>query len=954
MSLGIDLGTSNSALAWAGSVGSHAASRTTTPAGLQLLDIPQLVAPGQVDLRPLLPSSCYLPAANELADGAAGLPWTRTPPHVVGEAARGLGAARPERLVGSAKSWLSHDTVDRRAAILPWGAPNEVERISPVTAQAMVLDHLRAAWNHTIASGDSMLRLEHQEVVLCVPASFDETARELTVEAARTALKMDEQRLVLLEEPLAAMYAWLAARDERWSRRLKAGERVLVCDVGGGTTDLSLVAVCKAAGGGLELERTAVSDHLLLGGDNMDLALTRIAEERLAGSGGKHLEAAQWQELLNSCRLAKESLLRRDATNDATVSVRGRGRKLVGATRRTTLGRQEVRDLILDGFFPLVDPDQEPRRGGRVGLTEFGLPYATDPAITRHLAGFLRRHAEDGDPRDRAAGGVAMARPAAVLFNGGPFRITALRERILAALCRWFEPNCPGYKPRVLRGESPDLAVALGAAWFGQVRRGSGTRIRGGLARSYYAGVETSDVTGCSALCLVPHGLEEGAETEIDRDLHLRTNRAVSFGLFASSSRPMDRPGDLVDVSSQEFIPLPPLATVVKTGRKAARKQVPVYLQAKLTEVGTLEISLAERGGDRRWQLAFGVRHGNEAGAEAATEAEDQAPAAPGTGAPPALEAGDSHDPQALGLAADSIRAAFESSGPGGSKALASLMRQLEDDLGCKRDSWSLAAIRYLWDHVAAVAERRKVTRDHEARWLNLAGFCLRPGTGASADPQRIKDVWKVALDGISHPRHTPSRVEWQVLWRRLAGGLGSGQQEQLIAQVMGKLDGSKGPRLGGQEREEAWRLAASLEHVSTKRKRKLGNLLLDLLGGDDAPRVALWAVGRLGARAPIHAPANAALPADQAGQWLERLLDTPPPAPVDALAFCLVQLGRLTGDRARDVAEDLRRRAATVLRDLGASGLVVRHLEEITAYQANEQRILLADSLPPGLRLEA
>ncbi len=962
--VGLDLGTSNSVVAYA-ALGDaaekvKAEGSESRAAAVRVLEVPQLITPGEVAERQLLPSAIYHPDERELAPGDLALPWDRRPTAIAGEAARRLGLDRPDRLVSSAKSWLCHDAVDRRAKILPWGAGPDVPRISPVRAKATLIEHLRSAWDHGIAGRYARSKLAAQDVILCVPASFDETARELTVEAAQEALGLEVgSGLHLLEEPLAALYSWLGAREERWADRLAAGERVLVCDVGGGTTDFSIVKVVanEDAPSGLSLERTAVSDHLLLGGDNMDLALARLVEPRISGrdpDGDDDAEssftAKQWHELVQSCRIAKEALLA-GKRQEATVGVKGSGSKLIGGARSTRLTAEEVRAVVIDGFLPLCKASEKPKRR-RTGLAEFGLPFAADPAVTRHLVEFLRRHADADDDRDRAAGKERLLRPDAVLFNGGPFLTAALRTRVIDALVSWFKPRDKSYKPRVLRGERPELAVAVGAAYFGMIRRGGGPRIRSGLARSYYVAVGGPKAKGEaneSALCLVPQGLEEGDEVTVERELTALTNQPVSFGLYASTSRGGDVPGDVVDAGDEEFVPMAPLATVLRTGKKKRKESVPVALRARLTEVGTLEMWLASQVSDRRWRLEFGVRgaSGEESGG-GANGADGEGNGATDLGG---------IDPARIDAATRRIQGAFAASGFDAVKNLNTIMRQLEDDLGLPRDGWPKGVVRTLWDEsIAKISERRTVAREYESRWFNIAGFCLRPGVGAHLDEERVRTCWKVYLNGVTFQRNTPSRIEWLILWRRLSAGLSTGQQEEVMSRLFPQLTG-KGPRarLGGQELEEAWRLAASLENTAAARREKLGDRLIEMLFRDEAPRAALWALGRLGARQPVHAPQNATLHAQVATRWLEHLVV----APIDdrrrhELLFAIVQLARRTGDRGRDLPDGPREKALAFLRERDAPPGMLRHVEEVVAYEAAEQKVLLADSLPPGLQLKS
>lgn len=584
--VGIDLGTTNCAVA-------YVALEGEPPGAIHPFPIPQLVAQGELDARPTLPSFLLLPSPVEVAEEAMSLPWAKRPGFAVGEFARERGADLPHRLVSSAKSWLSHPGIDRKAAVLPWrGAASQAqepagEQVSPVAASARYLGHLRAAWD--AAHPDAPLA--EQEILLTVPASFDAVARELTVLAASEA---GLPSVTLLEEPQAAFYSWLAHSGEAWRNQLQPGDAVVVCDVGGGTTDFSIIAVADDGSGNLLLERVAVGDHLLVGGDNMDLALAHAAGQRMSGALGP------WQQraLVHACRRAKEQLLGDGAPEKVPVTVLGRGSKLIGGTLRTDLGRADVQQLLLDGFFPLVDAQARPQRRRVVGLQELGLPYAHDPAITRHLAEFVSRHGR---------------RPTAILFNGGVMKGDALRARVAEVVGGWFgQASMPA-----LAGTDLDLAVAHGAAYYGLVRHGRGIRIRGGIARSYYIGIEAAApaIPGFAppvkAMCVVPFGLEEGSAIDLPGEsLGLVVGETAEFRFFASSARPQDKPGAVVDPAEAELVELDPvLATLTAEGDgDGKRRAVPVTLEAKVTAVGTLELWCVAEAARGRWKLEYSVR----------------------------------------------------------------------------------------------------------------------------------------------------------------------------------------------------------------------------------------------------------------------------------------------------------------------------------------------------------
>ncbi|MCS7046186.1 MAG: Hsp70 family protein [Gemmataceae bacterium] len=584
--VGIDLGTTNCAVAY-----------YDTGAGqdppLQHFPVPQVVQPGTVEPRPLLPSFLYLPGPGEQPAGALDLPWAAKRDFCVGEFARSFGSQVPTRLVASAKSWLSHGGVDRRQPILPWKAADNARRVSPVEASSYYLKHLVDAWNHLLARDVAEHRLENQDIILTVPASFDAAGLE---------------KVTLLEEPQAAFYAWIDASRDRWREQVEVGDVVLVCDVGGGTTDFSLIAVSEE-NGQLVLTRVAVGDHILLGGDNMDLALAQLAAASFAAKNVK-LDAGQRHMLWHACRLAKETLFANDDLPSAPVTVLGRGSRVIGGTLKTDLTRADVEKTLIDGFFPPCPPDAVPQRQRHVGLQEIGLPYAADPAVTKHLAAFLQRHQEvlalkSGKRKKKTP------QPAAVLFNGGVFKAAPLRRRLLDVLGDWLNPKAG---IRELAGADLDRAVAAGAAYYGLVRRGKGIRIRGGTARAYYIGVETAlpAVPGAAAplkaLCVVPFGMEEGTETDVPgHEFGLVVGEPAVFRFLGSSSRRTDTVGLLLDEWLDDIDELPPLTTTLASPGNEGRT-VPVRLHSKVTEVGTLELWCLSRDGQERWKLEFNVR----------------------------------------------------------------------------------------------------------------------------------------------------------------------------------------------------------------------------------------------------------------------------------------------------------------------------------------------------------
>jgi hypothetical protein len=633
-SIGIDLGTTHCALAY---VDIEASDGETTSYGV--LDIPQLCAPGALEEPPLLPSFLYLPHPDELSAGDLTLPWSANQDYAAGEFARNRGATTPIRLVASAKSWLCHPGVDRRAAILPHDAPPEVARISPLEASTRYLSHLRNAWNHAFPDAP----FDEQDITVTIPASFDPAARELTAEAARAAgYGSVYANLTLLEEPQAALYNWIQTSAGAWRKAVRPGDIILVIDVGGGTSDFSLIAVLEREGN-LELHRVAVGDHILLGGDNMDLTLAHVIARKLAEKDTK-LEPWQMRALTYACRAAKEKLLSQPELETLPIVIPSRGSKLIGGSVRTELTWQEVSGTILEGFFPQVKSASKPASRARAGLTQLGLPYAQDAAITRHLAALLARQvgatADLADfqpaPRSNANANAnadtdadadfmentnapSFLHPTAVLFNGGVFKSDILIERSITTLNGWLsEEDAPA--ARILAGADLDLAVARGAAYYGYVRRGQGVRIRGGTARSYYIAIESAmpAIPGMAppmqALCVAPFGMEEGSEIELPpQEFGLIIGEPVFFRFFGSSVRRQDHIGTMLDQwGADELQELNEIQAVLPLEGRQPGEVVQVKLHAKVTEAGTLELSAVSTNNAQRWKVEFDVRGANQ------------------------------------------------------------------------------------------------------------------------------------------------------------------------------------------------------------------------------------------------------------------------------------------------------------------------------------------------------
>jgi len=956
--VGIDLGTSHTVVAYA----AHALAGASAEAGadaagsnaIALLPIDQLVAPGEVAAPALLPSVRYHPAPGELNAADLALPWpgvlegADTPPAVLGRYARDLGGQTPGRLVASAKSWLSHPGVDRTAAILPWGAADDVPKISPLRASASYLAHVRSAWNARFADDP----LEQQDIVLTVPASFDEGARALTLEASRLA---GLPRLTLLEEPQAAFHDWLYRERQQWQAALAQARLVLVCDVGGGTTDLTLIRVERNASDATAppvLTRIGVGDHLMLGGDNMDLALAHRVERELVGGDGK-LPAARFSQLVQRCRAAKELLLGADAPEHTSVTLLGAGARLVGGARSVTLARAEVEQLVVDGFVPQQAASERPRRRNS-GLVEFGLPYPADPAITRHLAAFLAHHASAA----RAALGSeadtsALHIPDTLLLNGGVFRAPALAGRLQAVLEQW-----RGAPVRVLHNADPDVAVARGAVAHALVRvarvpelaRGVG----GGAARSYFLLLDGLQEPGhrCRAICVLPRGTDTGVEVPLaGHSFALRLGQAVRFHLVASSAGTPWQAGDLIDLNAPlnagppggadhdppAFVRLPPIETVLPAPQGRRRADVAVQLSATMTEVGTLEMHCTSvQDPAQRWLLAFQLR---------------SSASAPGT--PDGADTSAAAHPRVAEAVAQIERIFGTPTDKPDAREVRQLRVTLERLLGA-RDTWSLPLLRALFDALWARARRRRRSAEHERVWLNLAGYCLRPGLGAPLDAWRIEQLWPLFAEGIQYTGESRNWSEWWTLWRRAAGGLSEAQQLQILEVLAGHLEDTdaakraKDPVQGSYD--DMVRLAAMLEQLPVAHRSDTGRWVLQRLQRPEENPQTWWALGRLGARVPLYGSAHTVVAPELAGEWLTALLALDWKA-VEPAAFAAAQIARMSGDRARDLPPQLREQVAQRLTSARAPASWAAMVRDAVQLDEADQRRSFGEALPPGLK---
>jgi molecular chaperone DnaK (HSP70) len=922
--IGIDLGTTNSVVAY---IDTEKVADANSP--IPVLPVPQLVAPGEVRTLPALPSFLYFPTEDELTAGGVVATWNEHPAMATGVLAREQGALVPSRQVSSAKSWLSYPGVHRRAKILPAQAEPLQPMISPVEASARYLMHLRDTWDGALGS-DAETRFEHQEIVLTVPGSFDEEARELTVEAARNARL---ENLTLLEEPLAAFYAWIAANPRALgeaSEHLRDGELILICDIGGGTTDFSLVRA-RLVNGELQFERTAIGEHLLLGGDNLDFALARHVEKKFKDI---KLTLRQRYALRRACCAAKERLLSDSSLERVLVTVLGSGSAVVREALSTDLTREEVLQILTAGFLPITAPDDMPAPGRSIGLRELGLPYASDPAITKHLAAFLTQAAV---AMNGSSANPRLVRPDVVLFNGGFCAPSVTRERIIEAISSWFGGAQSRWRPKLLNNEAPDTAVARGAAYYSRVRRGTGLRIRAGNARSYYIGLPSEH--GLQGICVLPAGIEEGTTLPLlSRDFSVLANRPVSFTLYSSRTRHAVH-AEVAALDEADVHRHPPLVTLLRYGKKMRDVYLTIGLRASFTEVGTLELWCESRDTPHRWRLQFELRD-----EEAQAQKLDTVKSQPVPKRASAITTSDA----TVESAAQLIGRVFGGSAEGSTLAPAALVSQMEAALGLKRDSWPISAIRRFSDVLIEFSAGSKKSPGHEMRWLNLSGFCLRPGFGVLGDDGRVNKLRTIASN-LAFVDDLQCQVSVPVLLRRIAGGINASEQQILYKKFTSHPDNKK-KRLNRQLEYERWRLLASLEQLLAGTRALLGNELLAKIKREPGDAIWLWSLGRLGARIPLYGPLHSVVAAEIAGEWLKTLLELSTFTAVTASAIVLI--ARRIDDRSREIDEPIRQQAISRLLALGSTQETIQLLSKYVPPERVDAVRSFGESLPPGLQL--
>ena len=920
--IGIDLGTTNSAVAFVD---------TQHPTlAVQLFSIPQLTQSGKVESLSTLPSFCYLISPQEWAKGSLKLPWKEENATFVGQFAKSHGARVPTRLVQSAKSWLSHVAANRRDKILPLEAADPSQRLSPVEASSKYLMHIRDAWNASMAKGNSELELEEQDIVLTVPASFDETARLLTIESARQAGFL---HLTLLEEPQAAFYSWISQHEKKWKEHFQANETILVCDVGGGTTDFSLIEI-QDKEGELVFQRMAVGNHLLLGGDNMDSALAHYVENKLREEHSTVLDT-QWLQLLAEARDAKEKLLSSEVKPGTlhSVALQGSGASVVKGSLGTSVSKEEVENLMLAGFFGDYTLEEALHLRKSRGMRSMGLPYEDEPSVTKHLAHFLKQ-----------AGWIDKGKKIDyVLYNGGTLKPVIFQHAIEQNLNSWFS----NAHVRRLSSISLDLAVARGAAYYGKVKRGYGTAIHGGLPRSYYLKIDVKDGSGClesQALTLLTRGTREGTIFQPEQVFSLRPNQPISFTLLTSHTRIDDQKGKLIRIDPDEMQALPPIQTILRFGKKkinaSEKDSIPVKLGIQLTEIGTLALWLESQVSEHEWNLEF------------------QVASATGHEAPATLNYRSSIKEETFEKGYfDEVKTWLKSCfQANASHKPGQIMEQLEKQIGKPRNAWGLPLLRELWEPLLEVASKRKISLAHEARWWNLAGFFLRPGFGFPLDDFRLKELWKIALSDMKAIKDVECFIQMCICFRRVAGGLNKGQQIQLASELIGSILDKKTGKVEVKRKADVYvyseklRALASLERLEVGYKTRLGDALVERLLHLSQAGYDYWALGRIGARHLVYGSAGQVIPKETCSKWIEKLLKLPcQDENRESLIFVFQQLARKTHQRELNLSEELIQK---ILQKYPDAGLEKWLLEEHVV-SSDEQEQIFGDQLPAGIFLD-
>ena len=908
--IGVDLGTTNIAVTY---VDTYDEERK-----IKLFKIPQFSAPGEVAESELLPSFCCFPDKKLLPDSMR-LPWKSEMEYAVGIFARDFGSAIPNRFVSSTKSWLCHAGVNRKGKLLPWGSDIESILKSPVEITSYFLEHIKRSWDNKFSKVKDLhgnpCVLSDQQIVITIPASFDETARELTVESAKSA---GYKNINLLEEPLAAFYCWLDYNSTEWTDIIKPREKTLIIDVGGGTCDFSMIEMSEEG----TLVRTAAGNHLLLGGDNIDIAVARIIEKKW----NTNLTQGEWLTLCQKTRDAKEKLLSTDL-DTVDVVLLSQGSSVVGNVKKYNLDRSILEDLIVNGFFPEVSTDtQAPQK--KSGIQTMGLPYVADPALTKYLLHFLK-YAEKVSINKDTNSNIGLLKPDKVLFNGGTMIPNIIRKQVMDVINEWFS----GSEETVeLTSRDLSLSVAYGASYYARTRRGEGVKVKSGTVLSYFLKVSGNTDKKDSFVCVMPRGVDENVDISTPRSFSLAANCKVQFPLYSTATRLGDAPGDVIN-NDEELSSVSNLMSVLRFG-KAEKKAIKAEIVSELTETGVLKIWLQSKESHHKWPLNFDIR------LLSADDSEID------TGESIILDAGQ------IDTACEAIKKAFCSS----INCVVSINKDIEKILDLPKSRWPVHALRSFADTLLNIPYSGLKTPKKEAKWLNLCGFCLRPGFGDPEDELRLKKVWKLWYQGMNNQNNPQVVSEWWVFWRRGISGLKSGHQrsiyESLSKSICPKGIYANKVKTGIQAKTEMWRCMGSLELLQPKQKTVLGEMLL--LRKNRLDPFDYWVLARLGARHLFHAPVNNVVSGNIVSKWLDKLIKHKASnAVLQDKLFALSRMAALTGDRSIDVNAKHLSDTLSFLEINKAPEQWIKHLKSVRKETIQEQNKILGDSLPLGLSID-
>lgn len=903
--VGIDLGTTNIVVSFCDLLDEQHE--------IKIFHIPQFVAPGEIAFKDTLPAFCYFPNKKMLEEKQFVLPWEEQPNYVIGFHARNSGAESPSHFISSVKSWLCHPGVDRRGKILPWGISDDTcLKVSPLEVTANYLAHIRQAWDTKFSSqktsDNNPCLLANQHLIITVPASFDESARELTLEAAKLAGLPD---VILIEEPLAAFYAWLYHNSSNWREKIHPGEKILIIDVGGGTTDFSIIGLDSDG----VLSRIAAGDHLLLGGDNMDMAIAKEIEKKW----NTHLSQSEWIQLCQRAREAKEKIFNENL-GTVEFAVFSRGSSVIASTKKAQITIDELDKILINGFFPKI-PVDSPRAKIGSGIRSMGLPYVAEPSITNHLLDFLRDAAIAQSPENNFP-----ICPDKVLFNGGVFHAEILRKSIIHVLQQWF----PNKEIEEISGTNYTLAVSTGAVYFGIARQGKGVKIKSGTSRAYFIQTDFYNGNEKRYVCVMPRGIDENERQTIAGTFILKANRKVVFPLYSRVSGPPGVTGEIISFS-EELHHVSELVSFIRHG-DGEEKEFPCSLSAELSETGILKIWLENRSGSESWPLHFDIRVTPSKTSQKNTRNIEVI------------------DKQKIELAKQKIIESFPANRNADDF---SLLKEIEKILGAPRNEWNIFVLREFADVLIDKVPIENLSIPNLGpRWLAATGYCLRPGFGEPEDENRIKKVWKIWYDGLRRPNDARTVCEWWIFWRRIAPGLSAGHHktiaQTLIKLICPKNIPVKNVKWGSHAKAEMWRCLAVLELLPASTKCSIAEALAEQPG--NLCDFECWALSRLAARNLFRAGAEFVISAESASKICDKLMSVSNPS-LHAL-FALSRIASLCGDRTLDIPEPKRSEVKKFLERHKAPSHWIQHLEANIKDSEEETCALIGESLPRGLVL--